>query len=519
MSNIEEKVEGSVGQESEALSAEVETEVKVDEVQRTKKLKKREDCLALLLKIVRSNGESLPYGEVNEDLINGMVKEIAGIRPLTISVLNDQDALLEFDLDVIVTSVCRVMQGIRRWGEKEIEICCMAGTKEHLVAIEKSREEFRMRQEELDLEKGKLIEEEKVIKQRLQQQNSDLQLEFQQQKDKMDQLAVKISQQLEELMSTRDEFLQGDKPKKKTGNKLTKPPEFPKFSGEEPMPKDECGIETFLFQVKGARRDVTDQAVRSALISAVRGGASGYLEYIGLDSPLDDLIQKLKERYSTIAPHDTLVCQFHQLVQDKREAIRDFAGRIEKVFRRLHTQNPERYLGETLLKDRLFYGMHQHLKDSLRYLYDQEGTDYNGLLKAAHAAEIDSQKNTVVRAKAIIKKTSKDDTSAGNRAAEPKLKDVAKGLDQLLGIVKANQVKVKKKWKSKSLPATPRKTREPEITAAGPFHGDHKPLQCWRCGGWGHTSRDCPSPGNLNWREFRGAADPPKPVRGQPRQQ
>ena len=220
----------------------------------------------------------------------------------------------------------------------------------------------------------------------------------------MDELAVKISQQLEELMNTRDELLQGNKPKKKADNKLTKPPEFPKFSGEEPTPKDECGIETFLFKVNRARRDVTDQAVRSALISAVRGEASGYLEYIGLDSPLDELIQKLKERYSAIAPHDTLVCQFHQLVQDKGEAIRDFAGRIEKVFRKLHTQNPERYLGETLLKDRLFYGMHQHLKDSLRYLYDQESTDYNRLLKAAHATEIDSQKNTVVRAKAALRR-------------------------------------------------------------------------------------------------------------------
>ena len=92
-------------------------------------------------------------------------------------------------------------------------------------------------------------------------------------------------------------------------------------------------------------------------------------------------------------------------------------------------------------------------------------TDYNGLLKAAHAAEIDSQKNTVVRAKAAIKKTPKDDASDGNNVAEPKLKDVAKELDQLLGIVKANQVK--KKEKSKSLPATPRKIREQEITAMG----------------------------------------------------
>ena len=53
---------------------------------------------------------------------------------------------------------------------------------------------------------------------------------------------------------------------------INKPPHFPPFSGTEPTPKDECGIETLLFQVKGARKDVTDHAVRSALISCLRGG-------------------------------------------------------------------------------------------------------------------------------------------------------------------------------------------------------------------------------------------------------
>ena len=163
MSDIEELVVEPVEQDGEALS----TEVEVDVVQRTKKSKKREDCLALLLKIVRSNGEFLPYGEANKDLITGIIEEIAEIKPLTVSILNDQDAILEFDLDVVVTSVCWVMHGVRKWKEQEIEICCMAGTKEHLVAIEKSREEFRMWQEELDLEKERLQEEEKVIKQQL----------------------------------------------------------------------------------------------------------------------------------------------------------------------------------------------------------------------------------------------------------------------------------------------------------------------------------------------------------------
>ena len=65
-----------------------------------------------------------------------------------------------------------------------------------------------------------------------------------------------------------------------THGKITKPSVFPAFSGEEPTPKDKCGIETFLFQICGAHKDVTDQAVWSAVISALRGAASSYIEYI-----------------------------------------------------------------------------------------------------------------------------------------------------------------------------------------------------------------------------------------------
>ena len=91
------------------------------------------------------------------------------------------------------------------------------------------------------------------------------------------------------------------------------------FSGTEPTPKDECGIETFLFQVRGARKNLTDQAVRAALISSLRGGASAFIEYVGLDSPLDVLIDELVERYCITATHDTLVCEFHQLSQERNE--------------------------------------------------------------------------------------------------------------------------------------------------------------------------------------------------------
>ena len=107
---------------------------------------------------------------------------------------------------------------------------------------------------------------------------------------------------------------------------INKPPVFPPFSGTEPTPKDECGIETLLFQVRGAWEDVTDHAVRSALISCLRGRASSFLECVGLEAQLDTMINELTERYTKTAPTDTLVCEFHQLQQEKFESIHQFAG-------------------------------------------------------------------------------------------------------------------------------------------------------------------------------------------------
>ena len=112
------------------------------------------------------------------------------------------------------------------------------------------------------------------------------------------------------------------------------------------------------------------------------------------------MIDDLVERYCVTATHDTLVCEFHQLSQERNERIREFAGRIEKVFKKLQHQIPERYPDKVLLKDRLFHGMNQHLKDSLRYLYTQSSVTYANLLQAAYAAEVEAEKGRAAQSKA-----------------------------------------------------------------------------------------------------------------------
>ena len=274
------------------------------------------------------------------------------------------------------------------------------------------------------------------------------------------------------------------------GNRINKLPKFPIFSGEDPVPRDECSIDTFLFQIKGAREDITDRAVRTALLSSLRGGAGEFVEYIGLNAPLDDIIEKLTERYSTQAPEDALICQFHQMAQEKGETIREFAGRIEKIFKKLQRQVPERYPDEILLKDRLFYGMHAHLKNSLRFLHSRDTVAYTDLLRAAHAAEVESNRGRALRAKAAIMRSGESMESQ-----EPRIQQVSQRVDELAAVVKANQArgspsKTNGKWKTEG----PREDSEISQWVAP---------QCWHCGGWGHLSRGCSTPYKVNWKELQ----------------
>ena len=105
---------------------------------------------------------------------------------------------------------------------------------------------------------------------------------------------------------------------------------------------------------------------------------------------------------------------------------------------------------------------------------------------------------------------------SSNRDASPVISSVASmesKIDQLTMIVKsAQKMENQKSSKGKSPEQTPKKLDGPTTSAAGPFWKGKKLLQCWRCGGWGHTTRECSMQGNLNWRDLNRSKDPPAPV-------
>ena len=101
-------------------------------------------------------------------------------------------------------------------------------------------------------------------------------------------------------------------------------------------------------------------------------------------------------------------------------------------------------------------------------------TSYRKLLKTSVEAETERRKiqNQLIQTKKLKDKQEKVVAKATRR------------LEQLKKEIKQIPSHIKKEEERK-------RHRKPMITAAGPFQGRRRPLQCWQCGNWGHTSLEC----------------------------
>ena len=134
--------------------------------------------LSLLIKITQSNGESLPYGTVNDQLIIELFQNNVGSLPTSILVLNDQDALVDFATGTAVFEMARAIRGPAKYRDLDINIGCLMSTRELLINVEREREEIRMQRDDLEREKGELEAREEQSKETMKQETEYLQSRF-----------------------------------------------------------------------------------------------------------------------------------------------------------------------------------------------------------------------------------------------------------------------------------------------------------------------------------------------------
>ena len=120
---------------------------------------------------------------------------------------------------------------------------------------------------------------------------------------------------------------------------------------------------------------------------------------------MGDILKHIKERFGQGPSKAKLQKEFFLMEQRKTESINQFAGRVAQRFKRLRALYPGRY-DHNQLKERVFQGMHQHLRDSLRFLYMKEDVGYEEFLAAVYEAETEGTEGKVlnVKAKAMMAK-------------------------------------------------------------------------------------------------------------------
>ena len=284
--------------------------------------------------------------------------------------------------------------------------------------------------------------------------------------------------------------------------KNTKNPDLPIFSGESPTPKGE--YDNYIFQLQMLRSSYTDNSIRNAIVATVRTQAKMAIRAIGYGSSLDAMIKQLQNRFGLGETVDLLGQEFHQLMQQPKEKVGEFGGKLEYKFRLLQEKCPGRYV-EDQLRDRLFHGMSDKLRDSVRFLYSQPDCDFTKLLRAAMTCENEAASRASIKAKSLQVSADENEQVASNG-----ISSIREQLDQMRTILKGANFKPNNGFKSQKdgKQDLRNKLKGPGTSSTGPFRRGKRPVQCHRCNGWGHYKQQCPSEepteGSKEWANLNG---------------
>ena len=103
--------------------------------------------------------------------------------------------------------------------------------------------------------------------------------------------------------------------------KSLKPPSLPPFLGTEPVPKDEASCEQWVWQAREALKTCTLGAVRTAVIQSVRGEVREFVSSVGFETSVEELLDRIEQRFGEHWSADHLKQEFYQLTQGKNEKV------------------------------------------------------------------------------------------------------------------------------------------------------------------------------------------------------
>ena len=413
-------------------------------------------ALTILFKMLREDGRPLPVGSFTERSVARRVYSSTGVAVERVTMITPTDALIEFAPGMLVVAITQVLHQINEWEDILVWVTCLMGSKNYIMQLcrERAENEEHKRVWEAEAEKREdQQEQQEKLSELIDKVNDQARLvgEIQQSnlavpKESIPRISLLQGQSVAGtgsvpripsslhtptgVYNTVNPHRQQSPPRKNMKN-----PDLPTFSGEIPTPKGEVEYDNFVFQLQMLRSSYTDDAIRNAIVASVRTHAKIAIRAIGYGSSLDAMIRQLENRFGLGETVDILGQQFHQLMQQPKERVGEFGGNLEYNFRLLQEKCPGRFT-EDQLRDCLFHGMSDKLRDSVRFLYSQPGCDFNTLLKAVMTCENEAISRASTRAKSM-----QVDTNENTEVAKTGISSIREQLDKMNAILKGANFK------------------------------------------------------------------------------
>ena len=408
-----EGVQGAEGGREEYHEIPIENSVETPSKVRVPKGRQE---LPLLFRAIRSDGRKFPIGSFTEMAVTRIVCDLTGIIAERVTMITPNDVLTEFPVGSPISEIAQILHHVEEWEDFTVDMHCMMGDRRYILKVCQDRLDYEEQKKQMQLDEERRREEEL-------ERNDQLQILIQQVNEQAKMVGELQTQNHQtHLQGAIGSESSGSAPRipsslhTPTGiygvtavtsgesvrapMKSTKNPDLPVFSGELPTPKGEAEIDNYVFQLKLLQSSYTKDAIRNAIVATVRSHAKIAIHAIGYDSSLAAMIDQLENRFSAKETTDILLQEFHQMMMSPKEKVHEFGGKLEYKFRLLQERCPGRY-NMAQLKDRLFHGMTDKLRDSVCYLFTNPTVDFNQLLKAAMTCELENTSRAATKAKAM----------------------------------------------------------------------------------------------------------------------
>ena len=277
-----------------------------------------------------------------------------------------------------------------------------------------------------------------------------------------------------------------------------------KFSGTEPTPSDELNFDQWCIDIKSYQSSYPDNILLPAVRKSIVSKAKSIIWHLGPTYTVEEVISVLTQEYEGVASSDMIFKEFYQLRQERNEKVQVFSIRLRDALTRLSLRFPDRAPKEDqnkTLKDRFFYGICPDLRNSIRHLYDDETVTFSQLLVKAHWNEEEEMTSKLVNKGSVMGNTLEEGVDQLIAKSNQELPSNQRGnlsghsADRAAYVCDPQPERNGNPNFQKPLDDVRQNLRGPGPNAAGPFDRSDgsRPIQCFRCRGWGHPKRLCPS--------------------------